>query len=246
MARRGGMSQSDLEFLTGALSSVVSPTLLWQGHVLRAANGQPSGQPLTVEINSIVNSLLMRMAFQVIIAENYPRKVGTPYRELVRLGTYGDDNLLGVDSSIPKYNHTNIQEVFGRWKIKYTMADKNKDSVPYQAIDEVSFLKRSFSNHPELGVVAPIEKESITKCFYWWVRPKNSPLTFQQQFEAFVDSQQREAALWGKTYYEEWSEAIHKLQKGSLLMKPEFHIQWNDYEIEPYEEMIEILKPAYL
>lgn len=246
IARRGGMSETDLEFLRGSLSSVVSPTLLWQGHVLRAANGQPSGQPLTVEINSIVNSLLMRMVFKVIMIEHHPEHINTPFRDLVRLATYGDDNLMGVDSSIPAYNHTNIQEVFSRWGIKYTMADKDADSIPYQTIEEVSFLKRSFSLHPELGIVAPIEKESITKCFYWWTRPKNTPLNFQEQFESMVNAQQREAALWGKAYYEQWSESIHKLQEGSQLTQDDFTIAWNGYEIEPYDEMISILREAYL
>jgi hypothetical protein len=83
LARRGGMSESDLQFLRGALSSVVSPTLFWDGHVLRMANGQPSGEPLTVEINSIVNSLLMRMVFFVIMDEEYPLMSNPIFREFV-------------------------------------------------------------------------------------------------------------------------------------------------------------------
>lgn len=118
VCRRGGMSESDIQFLIGALTSVVSPTILWRGHLVRMANGQPSGQPLTVELNSVVNSLLMRMAYLTIIEEYHPEFIGVPMRHMVRLGTYGDDNVMGVDSRIPQFNHTRIQAVFARWGIK--------------------------------------------------------------------------------------------------------------------------------
>jgi hypothetical protein len=209
------------------------------------ANGQPSGEPLTVEINSIVNSLLMRMVFFVIMDEEYPLMANPIFREFVRLATYGDDNALGVSDKIPKYNHTTIQAVFARWGIKYTMADKEADSVPYQSIDDISFLKRSFREHPDLGIVGPIEKVSITKCFYYWVRPKNTPLTFQQQFSEFVKSQTREALLHGPEYYDEFCSSIKLLQEGSLEDKSEFHIKWNGYYLPPYSELLDEVRLAY-
>lgn len=245
MAKRGGMSKSDLQFLRGSLSSVVSPTLLWQGHVLRMANGQPSGQPLTVEINSIVNSLLMRMVFFVIMDRHYPRKSHSSFRSLVRLATYGDDNVLGIDNSIPLYNHTMIQSVFAEWGIQYTMADKNADSVPYQKISEVSFLKRKFVEHPDLGIVAPIEYDSIVKCFYYWVRTKNTPLSFPQQFREAVKSQVREAFLHGPEFYDEFCRGIHLLQEGSQEMNEEFQIKWNGFILPTYDEMLEELRDDY-
>ena len=246
MARRGGMSSTDLQFLRGALSSVVSPTVIWQGHILRLANGQPSGQPLTVELNSIMNSILMRMVYFTIMDEFHPRYSHTNYRSLVSLATYGDDNILGVDSKIPEYNHTRIKEVFARWGISYTMADKNADSVPYQTIEEVSFLKRSFANHCDLGVVAPIEYQSIVKGFYYWVRSKNTPLNFPQQFRELVKSQVREAILHGEEFYEKFCHGILLLQKGSQEQgDPEFEIKWNGFDLPSYQELIDEVKEAY-
>jgi len=245
MARRGGMGESDLEFLRGALSSVVSPVLIWQGHVLEAANGQPSGQPLTVEINSIVNSLLMRMTYFHIMDTHYPHLSQSNFRHFNRLATYGDDNVLGVDDRIPRYNHTEIQSVLASWGIKYTMADKEADSVPYQSLAQISFLKRAFEDHPELGVVGPLERESIVKGFYYWVRPKNTPLNFPEQFEALVASQVREAALHGRKFYEEFCNGVRLLQEGSLEMKDEFRINWNDFDLPLYDELVSDLKWAY-
>lgn len=245
MARRGGMSTSDLTFLRGALTSVTSPTLFWQGHVLRMANGQPSGQPLTVEINSIINSLLMRMVFYTIMDEQYPHLSTANYRDYVALATYGDDNAMGVHKDIPLYNHTNIQRVFARWGISYTMADKNADSVPYQPIEEISFLKRSFRTHETLGIVAPIEYDSIVKGFYYWVRPKNTPLDFRQQFRELVKSQVREAALHGRSFYQRFCDGVKTLQEASLTMKEEFRIKWNGFDLPDYDELIKELSYAY-
>lgn len=245
MAERSGYSKSDLEFLRGALSSIVSSTVLWDGHVLRMANGQPSGQPLTVEMNSIVNSLLMRMTFFTIMDRHYSHIKNPRFRDYVRLATYGDDNVLGVHDDIPLYNHTMIQSVFAEWGIKYTMADKDADSVPYLSIEEVSFLKRKFFEHEDLGLVAPIEKDSITKKFFYWVRPCNTPETFQEQFRGNVDAQTREACLHGRAYYESFCDSVRTVQEGSLEDTSEFHIKWNGFYLPSYEEMIEMLSPAY-
>jgi hypothetical protein len=245
-ARRGGMNKSDLTFLSGALSSVVSPTLFWQGHILRMANGQPSGQPLTVEINSIVNSLLMRMTFFTIMDEFYPKVPNPVFRDYVRLATYGDDNVLGVKDTIPHYNHTMIQSVFARWGIQYTMADKNADSVPYQSIDKVSFLKRTFKKHQELGIVGAIEVESIVKSFYYYVKRQNTNLTPPQQFDELVKSQVREAVLHGREFYDWFCNGVKTVAAGSKEQKPFLQIKFNGYYLPRYEDLIDEVKEAYI
>jgi hypothetical protein len=223
-----GASDSDLEYLRGALSSVVSPVMIWEGNLLQFTSGQPSGQPLTVEMNSIINSILMRMAFYIIMDEHYPHIKNPKFRDYVRLAVYGDDNVMGVHKSIPMFNHTNLQKLFGKWGIKYTMADKNADSVPYQTIDEVSFLKRSFKYHEQLqAIVAPIERESIVKKYYWWTRPKNTPLTFPEQFVALSDSQLREAYLHGEEFYNDFVSKLRKVMEGSKDQPEDFHLEWN-------------------
>lgn len=245
LLKRGGMSRDDLEFARGALSSVVSPTLIWEGHVLRMANGQPSGQPLTVELNSIMNSLLMRMAFYSIADKEDSRFSGTNFREFVRLATYGDDNLLGVSAQTPFFNHTRIQSEFALWSIKYTMADKEADSVPYQTLNEVSFLKRSFYEHPVLGIVAPIEKESIIKKFYYWVRLSNTPLSFPEQFVDNFNSSARDAYLHGEEYYSWFCKSIERLRETSMQQSKEFQVEWHRLVVPSVEEMREALKPSY-
>jgi len=244
--RDNGASSSDLEYLRGFLSSVVSPVMLWEGQLLQFCSGQPSGQPLTVEMNSIVNSLLVRMAFYHIMDREYPEIRNPDFRDWVRMGAYGDDNILGVDSRIPAFNHTSIQAVFASWGIKYTMADKDADSVPYQTIEEVSFLKRGFRYHEQLrAVVAPIEEESLSKKMYWWTKSKNTPLSFPEQFQANFESQAREAYLHGKEYYEDFVRKCERIREASEHGDERFILPWNTIQPLSSEDMYAKLVAAY-
>jgi hypothetical protein len=244
--RENGASESDLEYLRGFLSSVVSPVMIWEGQLMQFCSGQPSGQPLTVEMNSIVNSILLRMAFYTIMDDKYPHIKNPNFRDYVRAAVYGDDNLMGVDDSIPEFNHTSIQAVFASWGIKYTMAEKEADSVPFQTIDEVSFLKRSFRFHPQLNsVVAPIERESLTKKFYWWTKSKNTPLTFPEQFSANFESQSREAYLHGEEYYEDFVQRCERIIQATETGDERFILPWNTIQPLSSKEMCSKLIAAY-
>lgn len=244
--RENGTSESDLEYLRGFLTSVVSPVMIWEGHLLQFCSGQPSGQPLTVEMNSIVNSILVRMAFFKIMDEKYPEIKNPNFRNFVSLADYGDDNAMGVDDSIPEFNHTAIQEVFASWGIKYTMADKEADSVPFQIIEEVSFLKRVFRYHPQLdAIVAPLEEESLSKKFYWWTKSKNTPLTFPEQFQANFESQAREAYLHGVDFYEEFCAKCERIVAASQSGDERFALPWNTIQPVSAERMNSMLIDAY-
>jgi hypothetical protein len=244
--RENGASESDLEYLRGFLSSVVSPVMIWEGQLMQFCSGQPSGQPLTVEMNSIVNSILLRMAFYTIMDREYPEIKNPNFRDYVRAAVYGDDNLMGVDDSIPMFNHTSIQAVFASWGIKYTMAEKEADSVPFQTIDEVSFLKRSFRFHPQLNsVVAPIEEESLSKKFYWWTKSKNTPLTFPEQFSANFESQSREAYLHGEEFYKEFVDKCERIVAASEDGDERFVLPWNTIQPLSCDEMCRNLISKY-
>jgi hypothetical protein len=244
--RENGASSSDLEYLRGFLSSVVSPAMIWEGNLLQFCSGQPSGQPLTVEMNSIVNSILVRMAFFTIMKRDYPRIKNPNFRDYVRLAVYGDDNVMGIHDDIPLFNHTTIQAVFASWGIQYTMADKEADSIPYLSISEISFLKRSFVRHEQLdSIVAPIEEESLSKKFYWWTKSKNTPLNFVEQFQANFESQAREAYLHGEDFYVEFCAKCERIIRASEDGDERFVLPWNTIQPLSPLEMRNALISAY-
>jgi hypothetical protein len=232
--KAAGMSDADLTLVKGALSDICHPNMLIDGDLYRLANANPSGNLITVQLNSICNSLMMRYCYYAI----NPR-ISVPFARNVALGTYGDDNAMSVSRSAPWYNHTACQKAFKAVGIDYTMADKGSESVPYITIDGISFLKRNFVRHETLGViVAPIDKDSIYKKFYYVKKPNETPLSFPEQFGAFCDGSFREAYLHGRDFYEGFSQSIRNIVRLNDELK-------GVVSFIPYDEMTIVLKPYY-
>jgi hypothetical protein len=229
-----GVSESDLNLIKGALSDIVHPNILVDGDLYRFANGNPSGNLITVQLNSICNSIMMRYVYYAMMPN-----IREKFAVNIRLGTYGDDNAMSVKPHCKFYTHTSCQVEFEKLDIGYTMADKDAASRPYISIEEISFLKRSFVKHADLQiVVGPIEEDSTLKRFHWLKKPGDTPLGFAEQFGAYTDGALRDYYLRGRIAYEEFS---YKL-KNIVELNPE--LQGVVFFIS-YDEMTQILRPDY-
>jgi hypothetical protein len=137
---------------------IAFPLTDFNGDLVEFWGSNPSGHPLTVIINGIVNSLYVRYAW---LMEGNDL---TMFRLSVHLLTYGDDNVMGVHRSVVNFDHTVIARNLSTIGVVYTMADKEAESVPFIGIDQVAFLKRMWRYEPEVGShVAQIEEASIAK-----------------------------------------------------------------------------------
>lgn len=229
-----GCTEGELALVRGALSDIIHPNILFEGDLYRFANGNPSGNLITVQLNSICNSLMMRYVYYSL-----NRSVKEKFAENISLATYGDDNAMSVKHHCKWFTHTVCQSEFEKLDIGYTMADKGAQSVPYIPIEMISFLKRNFIKHETLNkVVAPIEEDSILKKFFWIKKPTESPLSFAEQFGAYTDNSFREAYLHGKAYYESFTEKILAIIAKNPELKPQI-------SIIPYHEMTQVLAPYY-
>jgi hypothetical protein len=229
-----GLNEKDLELLKGALSDIIIPNILFDGDLYRFANGNPSGNLITVQLNSICNSIMMRYVYYAL-----NRKVARRFCENVTLGTYGDDNAMGVRKDCGWFNHSACLAEFEKIGIGYTMADKDAKSVPYLPLSQISFLKRGFQYHEELAtIVAPIEEDSILKKFHFVKKPNESPLSFEAQWGAYTDGAFREAYLLGREYYETFSSKMQEI----VRLNPELKMH---VSFIPYPEMTNILKNDY-
>jgi len=74
------------------------PVVNVNGDLVEFFGTNPSGHPLTVIVNSIVNSLYMRYAYCLI---NPQGKNCRHFKKNVNLMTYGDDNAMGVSRAVP-------------------------------------------------------------------------------------------------------------------------------------------------
>jgi hypothetical protein len=168
------------------------------GDLVEFFGTNPSGHPLTVIINSLVNSLYMRYCY----CELNPAQEVMTFKEFVALITYGDDNTAGVSKLIPWFNHTAVQKVLADIGVEYTMADKTSESVPFIHIDDVAFLKRRWVWDEEVGGwLAPLEEDSITKSLTMWV--PSSTLDMHAQMVFVISSANNEYFFHGREKFEE-------------------------------------------
>lgn len=204
LCRKGAYTEWDLRVIDGITMDISDPHVNFFGTELILSGTNPSGHPLTVVINSIVNSLYMRYCYYHL----NPNMECVSFQRNVKLMTYGDDNIMGVDrKKAPWFNHTTIVDSLASIGVGYTMADKSQKSVPYIHISEASFLKRTFRWDPNVSaVLCPIEHKSIVKMLTMCLRNKTwEPIAHAH---AVLQTAASEYWFYGKVVYESQCEYL--------------------------------------
>ncbi len=194
----GNYTEEDLKVIEAIGYDIAFSFQDFNGDLIQLFGSNPSGHPLTVIINCLVNSLYMRYVYYI---EN-PKKECISFKQHVNLMTYGDDNIMGVSDDVPWFNHTVISNRLSEIGVVYTMPDKTSESVPYINIKEASFLKREWRFDLNMNkFVAPLDEESIEKMLLTWVRSKS--ITEQEQAIAVLSSANREYFFHGEEIFRE-------------------------------------------
>lgn len=195
--KRAGFSDEEVRSIMCIGYDVAFPLVNVNGDLVEFFGTNPSGHPLTVVINSLVNSLYMRYCFYKL----RPEGSKDAFKENVALITYGDDNGMGVSDRVPWFNHTTIQSALADIGVEYTMADKVSASVPYIHIDQFSFLKRRWVYDEDVGAwLCPLEEESIHKSLTTWT-PSQSVDCYKQMVDV-VSSANSEYFFYGKEVFQ--------------------------------------------
>jgi len=167
---RAGMSQDELDEIWCVAEDTAFAFTNFNGDLLMFMGSNPSGHPLTVIVNSLVNSLYMRYVYLQV----KPKTHDSSFKKDVHLYTYGDDNIMGVRRGCDWFNHTVISTTLSKIGVEYTMADKESESVPFIHLDDASFLKRKWRWDEDLQkMVAPLEETSIESSLMIGVVSKN-------------------------------------------------------------------------
>lgn len=204
--KSGNYEEDDLIIMSGIATEIAYPTYDYFGTLVQFMGSNPSGHPLTVVINSIVNSLYLRYCWYAIAKEKGWWK--TPlFGEKVSAMTYGDDNIMTVAKGYDDYNHTAIAAQLAKVSIKYTMADKDAESVPFIQLQSASFLKHFAVWDDELGLFrSPVEEDSIAKMLH--AHLKSKVLTMEQSSAEAIQN----VAL----KYFEFGREVYTLRKSQL------------------------------
>jgi len=210
-------SEKDIFYMYGMAEDISYSFVNIHGTLYEFFGTNPSGHPLTVIINSIVNSLYMRYMY----LDLNPKQECVSFAQNVALMTYGDDNMFSVSADCNWFNHTTIQDNFAKYDIKYTMADKNSISRPYISIHEISFLKRSFKFDYDLNYyVAPLEEASINRALTMCVA--SNEVTPMEQSIGTLTNVVREYFWYGKEIYNDKVNLFKRVYDEAVLEKPEF------------------------
>nr|ACI22650.1 polyprotein 1 [Mikania micrantha mosaic virus] len=127
----------------------------------RVENGIPSGFPLTVIVNSILNEILGKYAYRMCFADN--PMIRESFDTHVALVVYGDDNLISVSDAISsKFNGEFLVDFFLKLSITVTDGvDKTKQGISFRKLTDCDFLKRNFKVLPDGEWVGPMSRESL-------------------------------------------------------------------------------------
>lgn len=191
--KSGKFDADDLLIMRGIAIDTAYGLVDFFGDLCMFMGVNPSGHPLTVFINSLANSLYMRYAYYMA---NPDSEVDT-FKKNVKLRTFGDDNFMTVSKDIDWFDHTVIQDELGAAGIKYTMAEKDAESVPFIPLRDVTFLKRSFRYDEDVkDWMAPLDIKSISKMLMVHVRSKSDCV--EHQTISAVGSAVREFFMYGR------------------------------------------------
>lgn len=189
----GNYDEEDLRAISTMAMDVTYPYVDYNGDLVQFVGVNPSGHPLTVIINGLVNCLYIRYVYYML----NPKRTCSDFKENVKLMTYGDDNIMGINPDIPWFNHTTIRSALSTFGVVYTMADKTAVSVPYIKISEASFLKRTWRYDRDVGYyLCPLDEESIERSLMTWVLSKT--IGPDEQCSEIIRSASEEYFWYGK------------------------------------------------
>lgn len=179
--------------------------VLVKGEVIRQTHSQPSGNPLTVVINSIFNAIVMRIAYLKLKKEQ-----GLPgtcdYRKHVNEIIYGDDDIKSVSADVLGwFNQLTITDALASFGLTYTDETKTGNILPWKTLQETAFLKRKFVIQNDGTFMAPMEIENILEITNWIRGKAKRASTIENCEQALM-----ELALHPKQQYDYWSNRIRE------------------------------------
>jgi hypothetical protein len=241
IAKHFGYSEDDLLIMKGIAMDISYPVIAYNGDLLQFVGSNPSGQNLTVYVNSIANSLLMRCAFYFY----YPDK--SNFRKHVALGTFGDDVKGSVDRNCPNFNHISTAAFLAQSDMVFTMPDKTSEPTEYMHTREADFLQRNSVYIPEIDRrVGALNEDSIFKSLHSNLKSKTE--TPREVAASCLDGAIREWFFHGRDVFEkrqaEMREVAHRAEISHFCTMldvsfPEMARKWCERYKMPYPEDME-------
>nr|QJI52198.1 MAG: nonstructural polyprotein [Dicistroviridae sp.] len=132
-------------------------------------HSQPSGCPITTVLNSMYNSISMRVVFEIVSQEFGHNYTTSDFDTFCTMVSYGDDNVVNIaDEIIGWFNQTTISQGYEDIGMIYTDEGKTGEASPeYRKLDQVAYLKRQFIRRNERVWDAPLDLPVVMEMCNW-------------------------------------------------------------------------------
>jgi len=191
-------NNNDKKILEFILSVVVRSWVLATNELRFKTHGVLSGSWITNLFNSIYNRGYSAGWYcRECMLQNIKPNINEFVIEFVDF-VQGDDKLCGVNKNMrPNLTGKSMSNYFYSVGMTFTDGKKKKLEVDTMPLEELSFLKRTFRRHKELGIVGPLSKETLKNMIMWLPSDKDSNQVMHDKLNVY----QREMYLHNE--YEE-------------------------------------------
>lgn len=236
----GDLSKEELCVYYALVEDMVNPSVDYFGMLVTFMGGEVSGHQMTTILNCMCTVTYVMYCYH----ETFDKV--NDFFEHVAIISLGDDHVFTVSDDRRELNHTKVQKCLQNLGLNYTMADKDKESVPFIELSEAPFLKRKFTYNSTLGyIVGPIEVDTIFKMLT--VSVESKVVSREEQLAQSLCCAVSEAFFHGKEFFEEFISFIESLPKSERLcekMKDYPALKWEGY-IRRYNDTIPTMASSH-
>jgi len=192
-------------------------------------HSQPSGNPMTVILNSIYHSIVARYVYKLCALKYSPEHFGLDsWDRHVAHASYGDDDLYNIsDEIIGWFNQKTMSEGFLELGMVYTDECKTNTSGLSRRLEEVAFLKRRFVYDRVRGRWrCPHQLEVIREMPMWVKRKKDQDQVVAETLEEAV----HELAQFSEEEFNEYVGIFHEAREKVKRKCSVTFLTWQEYQ----------------
>lgn len=198
-----GLECDSLQVIRGIYTELMYPVVACNGDLVQFFGYSPSGIPGTVEGNSSDNGHILRSAAHKILPVKTPK-----FRDVAKLGTYGDDVRGGVHPKQTWFNAPAVSRTLQDWNYKFTPPDKS-DEFTSQWDPEGDFLKMTSGYVEGTSIrVGRLDPKSILKPLQAGTK---STLSKEAQAAVNIDGALRDSFAHGRIFYEDYRTKLRRV-----------------------------------
>lgn len=231
LAQMTGYDETSLTIMRNMIVDITHPLIDFNGTLLMSFNMNTSGNNMTVDVNGVVGSLLVRM----FVLTEYP---DVNVRDVLSALTYGDDFLGSRKEEYDKITFLGYRSFLRNHGMEITHPAKDGREPEMLQISDADFLKRTSVYLKEIcREIGKLSEKSIFKSLHSNLASKNA--SDQEVAAACIDTALHEWFAFGKDHYEMRREQMQEIARKAGIAELAIGLSI------PFEERVRIWQQKY-